>query len=65
MVDHLSGPTFYWVNSTCIKKYVQCTYFINIVLQKNILLLLRWDSGKVSDWFGGMGWFKGELSCKG
>ncbi len=30
-----------------------------------LLLLLRWDTSKVSDRFGGMGRFKGGLRCKG
>ncbi len=30
-----------------------------------LLLLLRWDTGKVSDRFSGMGRFKGGLRCKG
>ncbi len=30
-----------------------------------VLLLLRWDMGKVRDRFGGMGRFKGGLRCKG
>ncbi len=32
---------------------------------KILLLLLRWDMGKVRDMFGGMGRFKGWLMCKG
>ncbi len=32
---------------------------------KKLLLLLRWDTGKVSDRFGSMGRFKGGLRCKG
>ncbi len=35
-----------------------------ILYCKTLLLLLRWDTGKVKDWFGGMGWFKGGLKCK-
>ncbi len=31
---------------------------------KILLLLLRWDMGKVRDMFGGMGRFKGWLMCK-
>ncbi len=45
-------------------KKVQCTYCGHIVLQKNPLLLLRWDRGKVRDRFGGLGQFKGGLRCK-
>ncbi len=32
---------------------------------KTLLLILRWDTGKVRDRFGGMGRFKGGLRCKG
>ncbi len=32
---------------------------------KTFLLLVRWDTGKVRDRFGGMGRFKGGLRCKG
>ncbi len=32
---------------------------------KTLLLLLRWDTGKVRDRFSGMGRFKGGLMCKG
>ncbi len=28
-------------------------------------MVLRWNTGKVSDRFGGMGRFKGGLRCKG
>ncbi len=31
---------------------------------KTLLLLLRWDTGKVRDRFDGMGRFKGGLRCK-
>ncbi len=34
-------------------------------MYKTLLLLLRWDTGKVRDRFGGMGRFKGGLRCKG
>ncbi len=33
-----------------------------ILYCKTLLLLLRWDTGKVR---GGMGWFKGGLRCEG
>ncbi len=36
-----------------------------ILYYKSILLLLRWDTGKVRDRLGGMGRFKGGLRCKG
>ncbi len=36
-----------------------------ILYCKTLLLLLRWDTGKVRDRFGGMGRFKGGLRCKG
>ncbi len=29
-----------------------------------LLLLLRWDTGKVRDRFSRMGWVKGGLRCK-
>ncbi len=32
---------------------------------KTLLLLLRWDTGKGRDRFGGMGRFKDRLRCKG
>ncbi len=35
-----------------------------ILYCKTLLLLLRWDTGKVRDSFGGMGRFKGRLRCK-
>ncbi len=36
-----------------------------ILYCKTLLLLLKWDTGQVRDRFGGMGWFKGGLRCKG
>ncbi len=36
-----------------------------ILYCKTLLLLLRWDTGKFRDRFGGKGWFKGGLRCKG
>ncbi len=36
-----------------------------ILYCKTLLLLLRWNTGKVRDRFGGMGGFKGGLGCKG
>ncbi len=36
-----------------------------ILYCKILLLLLRWDTGKVRDRFGGMVRFKGGLRCKG
>ncbi len=36
-----------------------------ILYCKTLLLLLRWDTGKVRGRFGGMGRFKGGLRCKG
>ncbi len=41
--------------------YLLCSYRI----ANFFLLLLRWDTGKVRDRFGGMGRFKGGLRCKG
>ncbi len=35
-----------------------------ILYRTFVLLLLRWDMGKVRDRFGGMGRFKGGLRCK-
>ncbi len=40
--------------------YLLCSYY-----SAKLLLLLRWDTGKVKDRFGGMGRFKGGLRCKG
>ncbi len=40
--------------------------FIVFILNcKTLLLLLRWDTGKGRDRFGGMGRFKDRLRCKG
>ncbi len=36
-----------------------------ILYCKTLLLLLRWDTGKVRDGFGGMGRFKGGVRSKG
>ncbi len=36
-----------------------------VILYCKTLLLLRWETGKVRDRFGGMGMFKGGLRCKG
>ncbi len=36
-----------------------------ILYCKTLLLLLRWDVGKVRDGLSGMGRFKGGLMCKG
>ncbi len=41
------------------------TLIVFILYCKTLLLLLRWDAGKVRDRFGGMGRFKGGLRCKG
>ena len=35
-----------------------------ILYCKTLLLLLRWDRGKVRERVGGMGKFKGGLRCK-
>ncbi len=43
-------------------KYIVLIVFI--LYCKTLLLLLRWDTGKVRDRFGGMGRFKGLLRCK-
>ncbi len=44
------------------KKYNVLIVFI--LFCKTLLLLLRWDTCKVRDMFGGMGRFKGGLWCK-
>ncbi len=44
------------------KKYNVLIVFI--LCCETLLLLLRWDTGKVRDRFDGMGRFKGCLSCK-
>ncbi len=36
-----------------------------ILYYKTLLLLSRWDTGKVKDRFGGVGRFQGGLRCKG
>ncbi len=36
-----------------------------ILYCKTLMLLLRWDTGKFRDRFGGMGRFKGGLRSKG
>ncbi len=40
-------------------------YLVFILYCKTVILLLRWDTGKVRDRFGGMGRFKCGLRCKG
>ncbi len=55
----------YFYSQRCIKerereKLDQCTYCVLIVC-KTLLLLLRWDTGKDRDRFGGIGRFKGKL----
>ncbi len=40
--------------------FLLCSYCI-----AKLLLLLRWDTGKVRDMFGGIGRFKSEFRCKG
>ncbi len=39
--------------------------YVVILYCKTPLLLLRWDTGKVRDRFGGLGKFKCGLRCKG
>ncbi len=46
-------------------KYNVLIVFILYCKTSTLLLLLRWDTGRVRDRFCGMGWFKGELRCKG
>ncbi len=57
----LSGLNYYVLASK--NKYNVLIVFI--LYDKTLLLLLRWDTGKVRDRFGGMGRFKCGLSCKG
>ncbi len=61
------GPTLYKVALTTIthiKKYAQCTY-VCILYCKTLLLILRWDTGRLGTglvvWVG----FKGVLRSKG
>ncbi len=57
----LGGLKYYALTSK--KKYNVLIVFI--LYCKTLLLLLRWDTGKVRDRFGGIGRFKGGLRCKG
>ncbi len=57
----LGGLNYYVLTSK--NKYNVLIVFI--LYCKTLLLLLRWDTGKVRDRFGGMGRFKGGLRCKG
>ncbi len=56
----LSGLNYYVPTSK-----MSTMYFVFILYCKILSLLLRWDTGKVRDRFGGMGRFKGGLRCKG
>ncbi len=50
-----------------ITHFILGGYYVLIVFIlhcKTLLLLLRWDTGKVRHRFGGMGGFKGGLRCK-
>ncbi len=40
------------------QRIIQFTYCVHIALQ-NAFAVLRWDTGKVKDRFGGIGRFKG------
>ncbi len=57
----LGGLNYYVLTSK--NKYN--VHIVVILYCKTLLLLLRWDMDKVRDRFGGMGWFKGGLRCKG
>ncbi len=57
----LGGLNYYVLTSTK-KKYNVLIVFM--LYCKTLLLLLRWDTGKVRDRFGGMGRFKGGFRCK-
>ncbi len=48
----------------CTSKNMYNLLIVFILYCKTLLLLLRWDMGKVRDRFGGMGRFKGGLRCK-
>ncbi len=54
----LSGLNYYVLVSNNV-------LIVFILYCKTLLLLLRWDAGKVRDMFGGMGRFKGGLRCEG
>ncbi len=56
----LGGLNYYILTSKT--KYNVIILFI--LYCKTLLLLLRWDAGKVMDMLSGMGWFKGGLRCK-
>ncbi len=57
----LSGLNYHVLTSK--NKYNVLIVFI--LYCKTLLLILRWDTGKVRDRFGSMGRFKGGLRCKG
>ncbi len=59
--SHLSDLNYYVLTSK--NKYN--VLIVVILYCKTLLLLLRWDTGKVRDRFGGMGRFEGGLRCKG
>lgn len=42
-----------------------CNVLLLFIIYWTTLLVLRWDISKVRDRFGGMGRFKGGLTCKG
>ncbi len=58
--SHLILRNYYVLTSK--NKYNVVIVFI--LYCNTLLLLLRWDMGKVRDRFGGMGRFKGGLRCK-
>ncbi len=52
----LNGLNYYVLTSKN-----KCNVLIVVIL---CLLLLRWDTGKIRNRFGGMGRFNGGLRCK-
>jgi len=60
--DHTSYVLNYYLHQQQKKSTM---YFLCSCSNVKHLLLLRWDMGKVSDWFDGMGRFKVGLWCKG
>ncbi len=55
----------YFISMYFTSKNKSNVLIVFILNCKTLLLLLRWDTGKVRDKFGGMGWFKGGLRCEG
>ncbi len=64
--SHKLKPFVGGLNYNVLKSKTKYNVLIVVILYcETLLLLLRWDMGKVRDRFGGMGRFKGGLSCKG